>query len=70
MPEPNEAATQTFDIHTDKALVTLATELDYEVASSYLLKISVVDINASPQHEGSLTVKVRALTRRNQGMIL
>ncbi|XP_038053348.1 uncharacterized protein LOC119725831 isoform X2 [Patiria miniata] len=58
VPEPNEAAAQVFDVHSDKALVTLATELDHEVAAFYLLKISVTDVNASPQHEGTLTVQI------------
>ena len=58
--EPNEAATETFDVHSDKALVTLATELDYETGtSSYFLKLSVIDVNADPQYEGSLTVQVK-----------
>ncbi|XP_022091637.1 uncharacterized protein LOC110979841, partial [Acanthaster planci] len=57
VPEPNEEAAQTFDVHSDRALLTLATELDYEVAMSYLLQINVIDVNASPQHEGTLTVK-------------
>ncbi|XP_022097497.1 thrombospondin-1-like [Acanthaster planci] len=58
LPEPNEEAAQTFDVHSDRALLTLATELDYEVAMSYLLQINVIDVNASPQHEGTLTVKI------------
>ena len=61
VPELNETAPQTFDVHTDKALITLAIELDYEVASWYFLKIIVVDLNASPQHEGMLTIEVRFL---------
>ncbi|XP_022099461.1 uncharacterized protein LOC110984001 isoform X2 [Acanthaster planci] len=58
VPERNETAEQTFNVNTDKALITLATELDYEVASWYFLKISVVDLNASPPHEGMLTVEI------------
>ena len=52
---------QTFDVHSDRALLTLDTELDHEVANSYLLKLNVIDVNASPQQEGTLTVKVRIL---------
>ena len=54
--------TETFDVHSDKALITLATELDFEAgSSSYLLIISVIDVNANPQYEGSVTVQVRTI---------
>ena len=58
VPEPNEDGIEEFDVNTDKALITLATSLDYEVADLYLLKIVVVDINASPPQTGSIVVQV------------
>ncbi|XP_038053256.1 uncharacterized protein LOC119725765 [Patiria miniata] len=58
VPEPNDETMQSFDVHTDKALITLVTELDYEVVSWYFLKLSVIDLNAVPQYEGTLTVEI------------
>ncbi|XP_033638385.1 uncharacterized protein LOC117299078, partial [Asterias rubens] len=62
VPELNVSETETFDVHSDKALITLATELDFEAgSSSYLLIISVIDVNANPQYEGSVTVQITVL---------
>ncbi|XP_033105232.1 uncharacterized protein LOC117107633 [Anneissia japonica] len=57
-PEPNIGGSEEFDIGTDKALVTIATSLDYEQVTEYLLIIEVTDINASPPTVGSITVKI------------
>ncbi|XP_071121963.1 uncharacterized protein [Mytilus edulis] len=56
-PEPNNAAMETFTITTTQALVTLATELNFEVAESYNLVFRVIDTNAA--QTGSLVVKVK-----------
>ncbi|XP_071956895.1 uncharacterized protein [Antedon mediterranea] len=57
-PEPNIGGSQEFDIGTDKALITIATTIDYEQVSEYLLIIEVIDDNASPPTVGSITVKI------------
>ncbi|XP_071956897.1 uncharacterized protein [Antedon mediterranea] len=57
-PEPNIGGSQEFDIGTDKALITIATTLDYEQVTEYLLIIEVTDDNVSPPTVGLITVKI------------
>ncbi|XP_072046269.1 uncharacterized protein [Amphiura filiformis] len=58
VPEPDEGGIQEFDVNTDKTLITVATNLDYEVATLYLLKVVVVDTGASPPQTGSIIVQI------------
>ena len=57
-PDPVNSASEDFTIATSQVLLTLATELNYEVAQSYYLIFKVVDTPASKT--GSLVVKVTA----------
>ncbi|XP_071850679.1 uncharacterized protein [Apostichopus japonicus] len=50
--------TEEFSVNTDTVLVTLDSEVDYEVNAVYLLKLAVVDSNASPPMSGVLTVQI------------
>lgn len=43
LPETNTTGTEMFTITTQEVLITLITELDYEVKQSYTLKLRVTD---------------------------
>ena len=56
LPDPTNTGTEPFTISAKETLLTLATELSYEVAQSYNLVFRVVDTTAG--HTRSLVVKV------------
>jgi hypothetical protein len=58
-PDPVNSASEDFTIATSQVLLTLATELNYEVAHSYYLVFKVIDTIASKT--GSLVVKVTVI---------
>ena len=57
--EPNVAGIESFTVSTDTALFTLATDLDYEVATRYVVIATVVDSGSSPARTGTIVVRVR-----------
>ncbi|KAJ8049747.1 Thrombospondin-4 [Holothuria leucospilota] len=58
VPDTVTPGSEEFSANTDTVLITLRTEVDYEVETVYLLRLSVVDDNASPPQSGELTVQI------------
>lgn len=58
MPDTVTPGSEEFSANTDTVLITLRSEVDYEVETEYLLRLSVVDDNATPPQSGDLTVQV------------
>ena len=61
IPEGNDSTVENVTITTDKALLTLTLELDYEVGGVYLLVMMVTDYLKTPVESGVVTVKVSDL---------
>ena len=59
IPDDNITGVEEFYLTTDTMIVTLLTEVDYEVATDYTLVFEIVDLVASPQLTGEATLKVR-----------
>ena len=59
IPEENTTGIEEFYLTTNTMLVTLATDVDYEVAKDYTLIFEIIDLVASPQLTGEATLKVR-----------
>ena len=55
-PEPYTPGSETFTITTTEVLVTLESELDFEVTQSYTLILKVVDTGTTST--GSLVIRV------------
>ena len=58
-PEPEVTGTQSFTVTSSIALLTLDTELDYEVAQYYFLKMTLEDTGSGVT--GDIHVRVRIL---------
>ena len=59
-PDSNTPGTQSFTINTGNALLVLDSTLDYEVATSYLIVMTVVDAGTTPDLTGQIVVLVGA----------
>ena len=55
-PEPNTPGPEPFTISTPGTILTIITEVDYEVAKEYILVMSVEDLGSNLI--GSLVIKV------------
>ena len=62
MPEANVTGVESFVINTPHALMTLASSLDYEVATRYMIVLEVVDSAALPPTTGRVVVKVSVIS--------
>jgi len=49
---------ETFTINTETVYVTLASQIDYEVATSYIIILEVIDTLKVPPLTGQVTLKV------------
>ena len=58
IPDDNITGVEEFVLTTKTMLVTLASGIDYEVATDYTLVIEIVDMVASPPLTGEATLKV------------
>ena len=52
------SGTEFFEVSTETLYVTLASEVDYEVSSSYTVILEVIDYLKVPPLTGEVTVKV------------
>ncbi|KAI8516137.1 hypothetical protein Bbelb_069500, partial [Branchiostoma belcheri] len=57
-PDPNIPGTESFEVTTTTVLLSIDTEVDYEVAQEYTLILQVQDDGASPPRTGTVAIKI------------
>ncbi|XP_019635900.1 PREDICTED: uncharacterized protein LOC109478676 [Branchiostoma belcheri] len=57
-PDPNIPGTESFEVTTTTVLLSIDTEVDYEVAQEYTLILEVQDDGASPPRTGTVAIKI------------